>query len=58
VLFNHVSEGKPDEHWAMRTGCLVEGEPPLPQKEIFMKSKPSWVPTLLGGDKSFETMAK
>lgn len=44
VLFNHVSEGKEDEHWAMRTGCLIT-EPPKIEKEIYMKSKPSWVPS-------------
>lgn len=44
VLFNHVSEGKEDEHWAIRTGSMV-GDPPKIDKEIYMKSKPVWVPS-------------
>lgn len=39
----------------MRTGCLV-GEPPEPEKEIFMKSKPQWVPQVVAEESCFEAM--
>ena len=48
-------QGKPDEHWAMRTGCLVSGSPEM-EKELFIKSKPQWVPKLLPEEKGFESM--
>jgi hypothetical protein len=57
VLFSHVSGGKEDQYWAMRTGCLV-GEPsPKPDQELFMRSKPDWVPAVLADEKQrFETV--
>lgn len=57
LLFSIVNilQGKPDEHWAMRTGCLIGGSLKM-EKEIFMKSKPQWVPTLLPKENEFEAM--
>jgi hypothetical protein len=51
ILFNHVSEGAHDEHWAMHTDCIVNSQPPKSEKEIFMKSKPDWVPCCGGSEK-------
>ena len=39
----------------MGTGCLVGGVPEL-EKEIFVKSKPQWVPKLLPEENAFEAM--
>ena len=50
-----MMQGKPDEHWAMRTGCLI-GEGPEIEKEIFLKSKPQWMPRLLAEEGGFEAM--
>lgn len=47
-------QGKSDEHWAMRTGSLIT--PPTIDKEIFMRSKPDWVPSLLGQGQRFQDM--
>ncbi|MCJ1353151.1 MAG: hypothetical protein MMC33_003136 [Icmadophila ericetorum] len=58
VLFNHVSEGRKDQHWAMRTGSIV-GIPaasPMMDKEIFMKSKPAWVPSVQSPGNQYEGM--
>lgn len=37
ILFNHVSEGKEDEYWAMRTGSMIDSRALRMEKEIFMK---------------------
>ena len=58
VLFNHVSEGKDDEHWAVRTGSMVDSRALRMEKEIFMKSKLSWVPTVTKAEAHFIGMPK
>lgn len=47
------SQGKPDEHWAIRTGA-IDGPSPKMEKQIFMRSKPDWVPD--AASESHETM--
>jgi hypothetical protein len=39
----------------MRTGCIV-GESPKIDKEIFMKSKPAWVPSCQTAENQFKGM--
>jgi len=58
VLFNHVSEGREDEHWAMRTGSMVDSRALRMEKEIFMKSKLSWVPIVTKPDSHYIGMPK
>ncbi|KAK5457965.1 hypothetical protein LTS15_004044 [Exophiala xenobiotica] len=58
VLFNHVSEGKEDEHWAMRTGSMADSRALRMDKEIFMKSKLSWVPIVTKPDSHYIGMPK
>ena len=41
----------------MRTGGLVGGSPEM-DKELFLKSKPLWVPKLLADGSAFEAMPK
>ncbi|KAK4941841.1 hypothetical protein LTR10_018317 [Elasticomyces elasticus] len=58
VLFNHVSEGEEDEHWAMRTGSMADSRALRMDKEIFMKSKLSWVPIVTKPDSHYIGMPK
>lgn len=58
VLFSHVNEGKEDEHWAMRTGSMVDSRALRMETEIFMKSKLSWVPIVTKADAHFIGMPK
>jgi hypothetical protein len=58
VLFNHVSEGEEDEHWAMRTGSMADSRALSMDKEIFMKSKLSWVPIVTKPDSHYIGMPK
>lgn len=57
-MFSHVSEGRKDQYWAMRTGCIVEDPQVSPEmdEEIFMKSKPIWVPTVQSPGNRYHAM--
>lgn len=60
ILWNHVNEGKDDEHYAIRMGGLAaeDREIPMMQKEIFMKSIPGWMSPVVQDEKlRYEAMA-
>ena len=58
VLFNHVSEGGEDEHWAIKTGGMVDPRALRMDKEIFMASKLPWVPTVTKPDAHYTGMPR
>jgi len=58
VLFNHVSEGEEDEHWAIRTGGMADPRALRMDKEIFMTSKLSWVPIVTKPDAHYTGMPR
>ncbi len=58
VLFNHVSEGEEDEQWEIRTGSMADSRALRMDKEIFMKSKLSWVPIVTKPDSHYIGMPK
>lgn len=53
-VLSDTLQGRPDEHRAMRTGCPVGRS--AKTKEIFINSKPQWVPELLPKENEFVTV--